>query len=75
MGRRRGLLGSLVVEPAHRGAGAGRRLVAAAEDWARRAGLAALRVRSRTTRDGADAFYRRLGFRRTKEQAVFEKEL
>jgi GNAT superfamily N-acetyltransferase len=65
----------LVVGDGHRSRGVGRLLVEAGERWARGAGCAALRVRSRVTRDRAHAFYERQGFRRIKTQHAFEKPL
>ncbi len=41
-GERQGYVGELVVAPPHRRAGVAATLMAAAEDWARRRGLASL---------------------------------
>jgi GNAT superfamily N-acetyltransferase len=65
----------LVVDERERGAGVGRALVAAAEAWARAAGVRTIRVRSRVERDRAHTFYERDGYTRVKTQHVFEKAL
>ena len=52
---------ALVVAPSAQGRGVGRALVAAAERWARDAGCARLTVTSAEHRDGAHAFYPRVG--------------
>jgi GNAT superfamily N-acetyltransferase len=54
-------LQELMVEPAHRGRGVGRRLVAAVERYAADAGAAEVAVPTRRARD----FYLRLGFEET----------
>jgi GNAT superfamily N-acetyltransferase len=68
-------IGGLVVAAASRGRGIGRALVAAAQEWGERRGMATLRVRSNVTRDGAREFYLRLGFAISKSQAVFVRSL
>lgn len=65
----------LVVDERNRGAGVGRALVSAAEEWAKESGLATIRVRSRIERDRAHKFYERDGYTRLKTQYVFEKPL
>jgi GNAT superfamily N-acetyltransferase len=54
---------SLVVDENARGSGAGRSLIAAAEDTARHWGCLALEVTSARSRAGAHAFYQHLGYR------------
>jgi GNAT superfamily N-acetyltransferase len=66
-------IAGLVVETARRRQGIGRRLVDAAEDWARGRGYARLRVRSNVARDVAHDFYPGLGFARVKSQHVYER--
>lgn len=66
-------IGGFVVTETLRGQGIGRALLTAAEEWVRRRGVAKLRVRTRSTRHGAQAFYQRLGFAPTKEQQVLDK--
>jgi len=68
-------IGGLVVDESARGHGTGAALVAAAEEWALRAGYPALRVRSNVVRAAAHRFYERRGFARLKTQAVFGKDL
>jgi N-acetylglutamate synthase-like GNAT family acetyltransferase len=65
----------LVVTAAARGSGTGAALVRAAEAWALECGADRLRVRSRTERERAHAFYLRAGFEQAKTQAVFEKRV
>ena len=68
-------LAGLVVDERMRGAGAGKALLAAAEDWARAQGFAFMRVRSNVLRTRAHRFYEREGYVRIKSQAVFRKAL
>lgn len=68
-------LGGFVVNENHRNRGIGRMLLRAAEEWVVDRGVAKLRVRSRSTRQDAHAFYERLGFRSTKQQHVFDKPM
>jgi GNAT superfamily N-acetyltransferase len=66
---------ALVVGAEARGTGVGRALVQAAGAWAVERGIARVRVRSASHRDGAHAFYERCGFRRVKRSIVFEREV
>jgi GNAT superfamily N-acetyltransferase len=68
-------LAGFVVDASARSAGVGAALLAAAEDWARRQGLATMRVRSNVIRERAHRFYEREGYARCKVQAVFRKVL
>jgi len=68
-------LAGLVVDERLRGAGVGKALLAAAEDWARMQGFAFMRVRSNVVRERAHRFYEREGYARVKAQAVFRKAL
>jgi N-acetylglutamate synthase-like GNAT family acetyltransferase len=68
-------LGGFVVTQQCRGRGIGCSLLEAAEMWAGRQGAKKLRVRSRSTRGDANAFYERLGFTQTKEQHVYDKAI
>lgn len=61
-------IGALVVCEDWRGHGVGAALMAAAEAWAARRGLTAVRVRSNIVRRGAHRFSRRLGYVRVKTQ-------
>lgn len=70
-----GLVTGLVVDPAARRRGLGRGLMRSAEEWSRTRGLATLRLRARTARKAAHAFYGRLGYARAKTQIQFRKEL
>jgi GNAT superfamily N-acetyltransferase len=68
-------IGGVVVDEGRRGQGIGGRLMAAAEEWTRRRGLSALRLRSNIVRDEAHAFYRRRGFASSKTSLLFTKAL
>lgn len=57
-----GRITALVVSTAARGQGIGRRLVAAAEDFARQQGCERIELTSGDHRPGAHAFYERLGY-------------
>lgn len=65
----------LVVDAEARGEGVGRRLMAEAEAWAAARGLDRLRLRSNVVREGAHAFYRRLGYEVVKTSLTFERRL
>ena len=68
-------VGGLVVDEAARGKGVGKLLLEAGARWAAERGYRKLRVRSNVVREDAHRFYEREGFRRTKTQAVFDREL
>jgi len=68
-------LGGFVVDEAHRGQGVGRALMAQAESWVRKAGVPKLRIRTRSDREGAHAFYAARGFTLIKQQHIFDKEI
>ena len=63
-GSRQARLYSLVVDPAARGQGLGRRLLADAEAQARAAGCDGLRLEVRQDNAAANALYQRAGYRR-----------
>ncbi len=65
----------LVVDRGEHGRGFGRELVGAAEAWSAQRGYRTVRVRSRTTREGAARFYRACGYGIGKVQNVFSREL
>lgn len=65
----------LVVTESARNSGLGKRLLAAAEAWARERGSARVRLRSNVKREAAHQFYLRNGFEITKSQHTFEKRL
>jgi GNAT superfamily N-acetyltransferase len=66
---------ALIVDDAHRSAGLGTALVAAAEAWALAQGCTKLTVRSNVIRIRTHGFYERLGFPRVKSQHTFTKPL
>jgi GNAT superfamily N-acetyltransferase len=68
-------IGGLVVDEGWRRRGIGGRLMAAAEDWARRQGIDLMRLRSNVIRDDAHRFYRRLGYADSKTSLLFTKAL
>lgn len=55
----------LVVDERMRGRGTGAVLVAAAEEWARSAGATSIHLTTASHRDGAHAFYPRMGYAAT----------
>ena len=65
----------LVVAEDQRSLGAGARLLAAAEDWARKHGCKGMSVRSNVIREGAHKFYERHGYEHYKTQESFRKTL
>lgn len=65
----------LVVKEGHRSLGAGARLLAAAEDWARKHGCKGMSVRSNVIRERAHRFYERNGYEHYKTQKSFRKPL
>lgn len=65
----------LVVDAEQRRIGAGRQLVAAAEQWAREKGLDTMSVRSNVVRTESHPFYERLGYVRIKSQHAYHKHL
>ncbi len=65
----------LVIAPEQRRRGAGRALVAKAEQWATAIGAAAVVVRSNVQRVESHAFYPALGYAASKTQNVYRKTL
>ncbi len=65
----------LVVAEGRRSLGAGARLLAAAEDWARKHGCKGMSVRSNVIRERAHKFYERSGYEHYKTQKSFRKPL
>ena len=65
----------LVVAEGQRGLGAGARLLATAEDWARKHGCKSMSVRSNVIRERAHKFYERNGYEHYKTQKSFRKPL
>ncbi len=65
----------LVVDEGRRSAGVGAALLRRAEAWGRAQSLPWMRVRSRTTRTRAHAFYLRHGYALQKQQCVFVRAL
>ena len=68
-------INGLVVAEGHRSLGAGARLLAAAEDWARKHGCKSMSVRSNVIRERAHQFYLRNGYEHYKTQKSFRKPL
>jgi GNAT superfamily N-acetyltransferase len=71
-GDRAELMG-LVVGSSARRRGVGRKLVDAAETWARARGISAVTVRSNAARELSHPFYEALGYLREKTQHVYRK--
>jgi GNAT superfamily N-acetyltransferase len=65
----------LVVAEGQRSLGAGARLLAAAENWARKHGCKSMSVRSNVIRERAHRFYERNGYEHYKTQKSFRKRL
>ena len=65
----------LVVAETARGTGVGRRLVEAAEEWALMRGLGVMVLKSNYLRTEAQGFYEHLGYKVTKTQNTFRKNL
>jgi GNAT superfamily N-acetyltransferase len=65
----------LVVEEGQRSAGAGAKLLQAAERWAKGKGCKSMSVRSNVIRDRAHTFYLRKGYEHYKTQKAFRKTL
>src|SRR4029453_10160986 len=66
-------IAGLVVNVAHRGQGAGRQLVEAAERWAASRGNAPMNVRSNVVRAESRPFSERMGYERIKTQHAYRK--
>jgi GNAT superfamily N-acetyltransferase len=71
----RAAIWGLVVSESARGAGVGRALVAAAEQWAVHLGLDAIAVKSNVVRERTRGFYEHLGYTVAKTQNAFRKSL
>ena len=65
----------LIVAEGQRSAGAGAKLLDAAEEWARRHGCQGMNVRSNVIRERAHKFYERQGYEHYKTQKAFRKGL
>lgn len=65
----------LVVAEGRRARGVGRRLMQAAEEWARGRGLNQVTLRSNVVRPESHAFYERIGYSRFKTQHAYRKPL
>ena len=65
----------LIVAEGQRNAGAGAKLLEAAEEWARRHGCLGMNVRSNVVRERAHGFYERNGYEHYKTQKAFRKTL
>jgi GNAT superfamily N-acetyltransferase len=65
----------LIVAEGQRSAGAGAKLLEAAELWARRHGCRAMNVRSNVIRERAHKFYEKHGYEHYKTQKAFRKPL
>ena len=68
-------LNGLIVSEDHRSLGAGARLLAGAEAWARKHGCPSMSVRSNIIRERAHKFYEREGYEHYKTQKAFRKAL
>ncbi|MFN2148857.1 MAG: GNAT family N-acetyltransferase [Anaerolineales bacterium] len=66
---------SIIVREQNRRQGIGRRLVAAAETWARQSGRAYLLLHTDVTRTPAHAFYTALGYQKSSTSVEFVRDL
>ncbi len=66
---------ALAVDPAWQGKGVGKVLLTACEEWARAEGATGVRLFSGSDRQGAHAFYMRMGYTVRKESKSFWKNL
>ena len=67
-----GRLTAMIVAESARGTGIGRQLVAAAEAWVRDRGARLMMLNSHNRREGAHAFYEKLGYGETGKRFVRE---
>jgi GNAT superfamily N-acetyltransferase len=74
-GDMRAEVNGLIVAEGQRSAGAGAKLLEAAEEWARRRGCRGMNVRSNVIRERAHGFYERNGYEHYKTQKAFRKAL
>ena len=65
-------IGGLVVDQSHQRSGIGRKLVETAIKWSEQNNLS-LRVRCNSEREGANKFYKSMGFKVQKQQIVHEQ--
>ncbi len=72
---RRAEVNGLVVDERVRSRGAGRELLEAAEDWARKQRCVGMSVRSNVIRERAHEFYLKNGYEHQKTQKAFRKKL
>ena len=70
-----GEIASLVIAEDERGRGVGRQLVDSAADWLNGHGMSRMRVRCNALRKQTHRFYAHLGFRETKSQKIFDRDL
>ena len=68
-------IGGLIVDEKQRSKGFGRALLKRAEDWSREQGNILIRVPSNTLRSDAVDFYKNMGYKITKTQNIFFKQL
>jgi ribosomal protein S18 acetylase RimI-like enzyme len=68
-------ISGLVVDEKFRSQGIGPLLLVRAEQWAREKGCRAIGLRSNVIRDRAHSFYERHGYKHTKTQKSFRKDL
>ena len=68
-------ISGLVVDERYRSQGVGPLLLDRAEQWAREKGCRTIGLRSNVVRDRAHAFYERRGYKHTKTQKSFRKDL
>ncbi len=68
-------IGGFVVAEKYRGSGVGKILLTETEKWVIDHGISKIRVRSSTIRENSHAIFTHLGFTKTKDQYVFDKQI
>jgi GNAT superfamily N-acetyltransferase len=68
-------IGGLAVVDGYQGKGVGKKLIEAVETWAREKKILWIVLSSNILRQGAHGFYEHLGYKKVKQQYVFEKHL
>jgi GNAT superfamily N-acetyltransferase len=66
---------ALVVDRAHQGKGIGKRMMAAAEQWAAARGFTSVSLASHVSRSDAHAFYEGLGYQRAATSHLFRRTI
>ena len=68
------VLRAIAVDEKYRGYGAGKKLLAAVEDWAKRTGASGMRIYSGSERASAISLYKRCGYDFVKPETKYKKD-